>query len=106
MEDSASFPRARVVTNCHIVRKGSEMLEKVSGIPMPITSAEGDDATIKPRQRSELVTLLREAANLGLAGLVFGQVVSDRPFSLGAKRPRSSSVVAAGIFRYMDCGRR
>ena len=35
----------------------------------------------KLRQRSELVTLLREAANLGLAGLVFGQVVSSRPFS-------------------------
>ena len=35
----------------------------------------------KPRQRGELVTLLRDAANLGLAGLVFGQVVSNRPFS-------------------------
>jgi hypothetical protein len=35
----------------------------------------------KPRQRAELVTLLREAASLGLAGLVFGQVVGNRPFS-------------------------
>jgi hypothetical protein len=35
----------------------------------------------KPRQRAELVTLLREAASLGLAGLVFGQAVGNRPFS-------------------------
>jgi hypothetical protein len=43
---------------------------------------DADDATMKPRQRAELVTLLREAASLGLAGLVFGQVVGNRPFSL------------------------
>jgi hypothetical protein len=35
----------------------------------------------KPRQRAVLVTVLREVANLGMAGLVFGQVISDRPFS-------------------------
>ena len=35
----------------------------------------------KPRQRAVLVTMLREVANLGMAGLVFGQVISDRPFS-------------------------
>ena len=35
----------------------------------------------KPSQRAVLVTMLREVANLGLAGLVFGQAISDRPFS-------------------------
>jgi type IV secretory pathway TrbD component len=28
-----------------------------------------------------MVTMLREIASLGAAGLVFGQTVSDRPFS-------------------------
>ena len=35
----------------------------------------------KPRQRAVLVTMLREIASLGLAGLVFGQTVGNRPFS-------------------------
>ncbi len=35
----------------------------------------------KPRQRAVLVAMLPELANLGVAGLVFGQVISDRPFS-------------------------
>ena len=35
----------------------------------------------KPRQRAVLVGMLPELANLGVAGLVFGQAISDRPFS-------------------------
>jgi hypothetical protein len=35
----------------------------------------------KPRQRAVLVAMLPELANLGMAGLVFGQVIGDRPFS-------------------------
>ena len=35
----------------------------------------------KPSQRAVLVTMPREVANLGLAGLVFGQTVGNRPFS-------------------------
>ena len=35
----------------------------------------------KSRQRAVLVGMLPELANLGVAGLVFGQAISDRPFS-------------------------
>jgi hypothetical protein len=35
----------------------------------------------KPQQRIATVTMLRAIASLGAAGLVFGQTVSDRPFS-------------------------
>ena len=35
----------------------------------------------KTRQRAVLVGMLPELANLGVPGLVFGQVISDRPFS-------------------------
>ena len=35
----------------------------------------------KREQRAVLVTMLPDLANLGVAGLVFGQVISDRPFS-------------------------
>jgi hypothetical protein len=60
------------------------------------SSLRADDATIKARQRSELVTLLREAANLGLAGLVFGQVVSSRPFSW--------PLVVLGVIQWLSLG--
>ena len=36
---------------------------------------------LKPRQRAVLVAMLPELANLAVAGLIFGQVLSDRPFS-------------------------
>ena len=36
---------------------------------------------LKSKQRAVLVAMLPELANLGVAGLVFGQVISDRPFS-------------------------
>jgi len=35
----------------------------------------------KPRQRAILVTALPALANLGFGALVFGQAVSQRPFS-------------------------
>ena len=35
----------------------------------------------KRRQRVALVAILPELANLGMAGLVFGQTVGNRPFS-------------------------
>lgn len=38
--------------------------------------------TLKPRQRAVLLEKVPDVANLGVGVLVFGQFVSDQPFSV------------------------
>ena len=47
----------------------------------------------KPRQRAILVTALPALGNLGFGALVFGQAVSQRPFSL--------TMLAVGFAQWM-----